>query len=300
MTRQEQIEQLETQNHELRSTLDNIAKKLDKLLDNISLREQNETFAKRIETLEAMLANKSESDAATVAVSSVPTPAAPATKVKVPFQALVLSDSMLRHVGGDCPIKRGEPLNRPTPSRRALIQDIKYRCSKSHPKIDIKKICVPGARAPRLFQEALSVAQDFSFEAVYVHVGTNSLCDTYNGDIVAELVQFLRALKGIFGCAIIFSFILPRITVGDRYNESRKLSRESVHQIEAIRYINEELLVFCNVERFDTLICDEFVMDEFEPCPDMSMLARDGCYLSRKGVVAMESALYDSLQMRFF
>ena len=250
MTRQEQIEQLETQNRELRSTLDNIVKKIDKILDeNISLRERNEAFAKRIETLEAMLtSNKSESDAASVAVSSEPTPVAPAAKLKVPFQALILSDSMLRHVGGDCPIKRRDPLNRPTSSRRPLIQDIKYPCSKSHPKLDIKKICVPGARAPRLYEEALRVSHEFSFEAVYVHVGTNSLCDTYNGDIVVELEQFLRALKKMFRCEIVFSFILPRITFGDRHNESRKLSRESVYQIEAIRYINQELLVFCNAE----------------------------------------------------
>ena len=307
MTRQEQIEQLEAQNHELKCTLDKIVVKLDKILDeNISLREhnkalngRNQALVQRVETLEA---SQLTANAAIDAVSE-PTPAPPATPVtiKVPFQALILSDSMLRHVAGDCLTRRRDPLNRPTPSRRALVQDISHRVSRSQPKLDIKKICVPGARAPRLLQEAVHISRDFSFEAVYVHVGTNSLCDTINGDLVAELEQFLRALKGIFRCAIIFSFILPRITTADKYNEQpRKLSRESACQIEAIRYVNQELADFCDAERFGTLVCEDFEMDEFEPCPDMSLLAKDGLHLSRKGVVAFENALIDDLQMRFF
>ena len=301
MTRQEQLEHLEAQNRELRSTIDNVMLKLDKILDeNVALRERNEMLTNRVETLEAMRPAPPIVNAATAAAKSNPIPLA-ASVTKTPFQALILSDSMLRHVAGDCPIKSRDPLNRPPPSRRALVQDVRYPVSMSQPKLDVKKICVPGVRAPRLLQEAISVSRECSFEAVYVHVGTNSLCDTVNDDLVAELEQFLRALKRIFGCTIIFSFILPRVTSADKYNEQpKKLSREAACMIQAIRYVNQELAVFCDAERFGTLICEDFEMDEYDPCPDMTLLAKDGLHLSRKGVVAFENALFDSLQMRFF
>ena len=70
--------------------------------------------------------------------------------------------------------------------------------------------------------------------------------------------------------------------------------------INKLRYINLEMADFCEGELIDRLICDDFVMDKYDPVPNMSLLAKDGCHLSRRGIVAMENALFDHLNINFF
>ena len=99
---QQKQSQLEKQNNDLKYKLDNVLTKLDQILDeNAKLREQNENFADRILTLENLLKYNENSDE--------PLAADPAQPVlleapkKESYHALVLSDSLLRHVGISCP-----------------------------------------------------------------------------------------------------------------------------------------------------------------------------------------------------
>ena len=102
MTNQNNKNNQKKQNNDLKYKLDNVLTKLDQILDeNAKLHEQNENFADQILTLENLLKNNENLDE--------PLAADPAQPVlleapkKESYHALVLSDSLLRHVGISCP-----------------------------------------------------------------------------------------------------------------------------------------------------------------------------------------------------
>ena len=101
--------ELEKQNSDLKIQLGQVIDKLDKILEeNISLRTKNEELTKRIVTLETLLSENviTECDEASEANSTITpcpdtTPFTPQPKQK--HHALILSDSIMRHVVKDCP-----------------------------------------------------------------------------------------------------------------------------------------------------------------------------------------------------
>ena len=208
-TTRQSAQSAQKQNGEIKATLDKVLAKLDAILEeNSLLRERNELLAKRVDTLEALLVDK-------LAAPSKPSESA-TIQTKAPivsYDALIISDSMFRHLLGDSPKK--VPVSTPLLkiTGPTIEQDTSAKISRSHPHLSIKKICVPGAKAPRLFYEAVRVAQTCSFDTVYVHVGTNYLFDTDPDVTSVELQQFLGALKKLFPCKIVFSPILPLLPI---------------------------------------------------------------------------------------
>jgi len=176
--------------------------------ENAALRKRNDELASRIETLERRLAEKPElpsTDSSTAPAPVDPVDLAPKKK----YDALILSDSILRHVGGDCPPKK--PTAVPPEKLRGewFSQDLPYVAPKPYKPLLVKKIVAPGARAAKLYNLARGLAKDFSFEHVVVHVGTNYVLYDHQDDNIEEVNDLLAELKTMFNCRITFSPILP-------------------------------------------------------------------------------------------
>ena len=120
----EGLNDLTQQNTELKSTLQSVLSKLDQILsENVTLREQNNHLSERIEILEKLLTGNSASDPDPPALPSQP------VSQKEKYHALVISDSIFRHVGADCPKKVGV--------KCAQERDIPLRLSKSLPLLKV-------------------------------------------------------------------------------------------------------------------------------------------------------------------
>ena len=263
----------------------------------MALREQNNLLSGRIETLEILLTGDNSARSPLTSPSTPPSqPAETPSPPKEKYNALIISDSIFRHVGADCPKKVGV--------KRALERDIPLRLSKSLPLLKVKKVVIPGARCARLFDEASRLSQRYEFEEVVVHVGTNYINDEdcEPMPIFEEIQQFLGALKGAFKSRITFSPILPRVLREEQEYDQRyePLSELTLQTIELCRIINHEVHLFCESNSIGSMICPAFIMDAFDPYPDKSLLSRDGVHLSRKGIVRMENCLFDHLAMKFW
>jgi len=220
----------ELENLDLKATLKAISEKLDTFLsENIKLREdsqrhreENATLSQRIDTLEALLRDK----------ENTPPPPPPPKPNTVPsgrenFEILILSDSMLRHVMGDCPKKKEDAklktaimdLQLPFANRqvcqKAIEQDISLKVDSSpnpkihRPPLRVKEVVIPGARAHRLLSEATVLSRAYNFEHVIVHVGTNYV-PFVPEQAITDITKLLDALPHLFpGCRVTFSPILP-------------------------------------------------------------------------------------------
>ena len=279
-------------------TLRELIKKLDAFLsENAALRrrndqlaERNDELAKRIETLENRLTDKQDQPSPTVVT---PTSPAPDPVPKIRYDALVLSDSILRHVGVDCPSKKIVPPEEPR-SKIVYEQDIPYVAPKPYAPLLVKKVIAPGARAAKLYNIAKELSKKYSFEHIICHVGTNYAPHEHPDDTIEEVSDLLSELKIIFNCKVTYSPILPRITLEDRQtDDAQNLSPESLELLNTIQYINTELYRFCQRNKVGTALCQAFVMDSRNPMPRKHLLAKDGCHLNRRGIVAMEHTLYD-------
>ena len=221
-----------------------------------------------------------------------PAVAASQPPAKARFDMLLLSDSMFRHVAADNP-------NPPNYVRGlALQQDIPIALTKSEPHkhFTVKKVIVPGARCPRLLAEASALALNFEFDEVVVSCGTNYLQDSEAAEIITDTQQLLWALKGLFKCQITFSPIIPRVTQDEQKPENRRepLSQFSYEMLDKTRCVNAEVIVFCDAKSFDLLFCPDFIMHKID-YPNKWLLAKDGCHLNRRGIVAMDNALFDHI-----
>ena len=227
-----------------------------------------------------------------------PSSATPSPPVLTPpvakshYHALVISDSILRHVGGDCP-KKTTAVAPKRPKHAALIQDIPYVAPKPNPPLLVKKIIVPGATSARLYYEAKQIANEFTFEHIICHVGTNYVPYMHPDDAIEEVCDLLDELKSIFKCKVTFSPILPKLTTDDRQSNSWELSTETKDMIDSIRNINKGIYRHCRINNIGSLLCDDFVMDTHNPVPRMHLLAKDGCHLNRRGIVALEHTIFE-------
>jgi hypothetical protein len=296
-------------------SLADVITKLDLILgENIQLRAQNEMLAKRIETLEILLQQQSIAPKSNTSVSTSITPedfvlASSAAPINPPindapktkFHALVLSDSIYRHVGGDCPKKKKGVEQWP------IEQDILIPTSKSaspsNPPIKLKKVVMPGAKCDRLFYEAVRLSREFEFQLVVIHVGTNYFKELHPSDAIKEICEFLTRAKEIFKCNVTFSPILPRFlpkVILEQYDGTFTSSQLTHRLNRTIRKMNEAIYLHCQQEKIDSMLCPEFFMDDDFPVPDKKLLALDGCHLSRGGVVAMETALFEHILLKLY
>ena len=175
---------------------------------------------------------------------------------------LILSDSIYRHVGSECPKAN-------YPKLPAIYSDFELG------SISILKVVCPGARCDRLFSEAALLHRTHEFGQVIIHVGSNYVPRVGDGppypspsDIASEITDFLTAVEQLLRAGVTFSCILPR----------RDLS--------VVDFINSVM----------SLVCDFWHGLDFVWCPlfrryrgrlNLSLLAHDGVHLSRKGAEAL-------------
>ena len=282
-----------------KSTLADVILRLDILLkENSKLQTQNDKLAKRVEILELLLTKKFTSKSISVSTNTVYEPHSvpdftPEKTQKKKMHALLISDSIFRHVGGDCP-KKDFP--------QTIEQDITIPISKtsSHQPITLKKIVIPGANCDRLFSEAMYYAREYEFEHVYCHVGTNYHDLLSPEDTSNEISHFLVRIKELFDCPTTYSPILPRIFAHDQQiSRSSPISAHSVQLMRQVRDINSDIIETCQRHQIGTMVCPAFIRD-CAPVPDRSLLAQDGCHLSRKGVLEMENTLFEHLKVFFW
>ena len=284
-------------------TLKELILKLDAFLaENAALRkrndelyERNDELAKRVETLERLLEDKMEPSTTSSPISAPPPlPPAPDTAPKERYDALILSDSILRHVGGDCPPKTTAPPPEPRKGEWYL-QDVPYVAPKPYAPLLVKKCIAPGARAAKLYNLALGLAKDFTFDHIIVHCGTNYVMYDHPDDVVEEVTDLLAELRKLFNCRITYSPILPRVTKEERMDDGNELSPDTVELLQTIENINSRVYHFCQRRYFGTALCRAFVMNQYNPVPRKHLLAKDGCHLNRRGIVSMEHSIYDAI-----
>ena len=283
-------------------TLADIMEKLNEFIEeNAKLRETNamltqrmEHATKRIEQLEQQLKISSDSNEQPKEQPIVTPP--PARPPKEHFDALVLTDSMFRHVGGDC-FKNKRKIEAADPPLKgvALEQDLPPHINADNLKI--KKVVLPGARCSRIWAEASSLALRYTFDHVLVHVGTNYLPYRDQDEAIYQINNLLTSLKELFGCQISWSAIIPRLARDDMpKGPTDELSEDSNFLIEAVRYINTEVIAHNNQSNIGLLLCEPFLMKLHNPVPRKQYLAKDGCHLNRRGIVELEHSMYDHLK----
>ena len=118
---------------------------------------------------------------------------------------LLISDSIYRHVGVECPRDVRSRHRRARP----IVAD--FWVGNTH----VKKLCLPGAKSDRLLAEASIMALTHEFREVVVHVGANYL-PTVNRDRLKtpaaaskEIQALLAALGDIFFAPVTYSLMLP-------------------------------------------------------------------------------------------
>ena len=290
---------LDQQNIELRDQISLLIGKLDTIFEaNVKLRETNNSLSKRIETLEKLLTNKEENDS-DKPVQSPRNFAPPKQK----YDTLILSDSILRHVLGDLPKvtkTSSVTLKQYEPPREADFR-IPTKDS-SHPILAGKKVIIPGARCDRLFSEACRLAQNHDFDTIIICVGINHRWGWQHGanDTIADLTDFLAAVKDLFGCRVAYTPILPISSRDEQEKFSLPVSNFTARHIEMIRLINEGVVDFCSKAGIVELVCPPFIMDNDSPMPPRRLLARDGIHLSRNGILAMDHMLWDYFNILYW
>ena len=200
---------------------------------------------------------------------------------------MILSDSILRHVGTDCPtntqlrskvIRKDIPITRnPSPYHHNGPSDLK-----------VMKLVVPGACCARLWSEALILSRDYNFEEVIVHVGTNHL-STYPDNVTFnEVTTLLTALQDLLSAKVSFSPILPRVTEAEQLplNRSKPLSPESTILLNRIVTLNIDIAKFCARSYINEIACPEFMSPGFK-----HLLCKDGVHLNRRGIVALDHTI---------
>ena len=186
-------------------------------------------------------------------------------------QTLVLSDSILRHIGSSCPKKPGD--------QGPVYDEFHLDAAKQH---RVRKIIVPGARCDRLWSEAVIAARDLpDINNVIVCVGAN-YPNTCTPDFACNEIQdFLSAISSLFPNAqVAWTLTLPQF--------NRNILR-------GIRYVNDSLIKFCELNVIDMIASPEFSLYTNNFNSVRSLFAHDGVHLNKEGINIMESAITNYL-----
>ena len=186
------------------------------------------------------------------------------------IDVLILSDSIYRHVGSECPKDKNV--------KSAIVSSFNIG------NVTVMKVVCPGARIDRLWAEATMLSLKYSIGHVIVHVGANYLPSRFNHrpispeGISTEIVQLLDAIRSLFQAEVSFSCILPQ---------------RNLDIIDGINVINNAIYDHCSTNGIWFLQCLDF--KRVYGVLDNALLANDGIHLSRKGVVAMHRCLADHI-----
>ena len=189
------------------------------------------------------------------------TPTAHARPKRI-IDVLILSDSIFRHVGTECPKEQDVKFHNTT---LPIVSNF------SMGNLDIMKVIVPGAQCDRLLRIAAELHAKFSFEHVVVNVGTNYVRQLIPcPDVATDISGLLKSMDILFECKVTWSCILPQRNLG---------------LIRGINVINYLVADFCAANGYGFLQCTRFL--QLNGNLDMSLFARDGIHVSRKGAEAL-------------
>lgn len=181
------------------------------------------------------------------------------------YDTLILSDSIYRHVGTECP-KENYPAGLPFASYFTVGN------------VSVMKVICPGARCDRLLSLAAELNMNYSFGHTILHVGANyTRSVTSPHDVSDEINALMDAVGALYDCKFSFSCMLPQ-------------SNQSVTG--GINIVNTEVSDFCLHRGYGFLQCTLFVRREGRN----SLLAYDGIHLSRKGVRALHYCVEEHIK----
>ena len=298
---QEQLNAMETSLFaKLKAATDEHIKKLTETnaalsKDNAELREVNKMLMTRVDELLVTIKNSLPPPA-----PSQPTPAETEANETNPVDdedmedfyeelddtldnVLILSDSIWRHVGVDCP-RVTYNLDREKPKGRApIIKDFSMGSRK------ITKVVIPGAQVDRLWHEAVRLANEgLTYGEVILHCGTNyfrSRIPLAEGEL--DIRQCMLALAEVFPEArITYSKTLPR------FDEEEEEDAFAVNS--DIDKLNRNMTSFCRWNDFGVFSVESFYHDNCD-----RLYARDNVHLGRPGIRAFFVALHAYLNYGF-
>ena len=188
--------------------------------------------------------------------------------IRIHFDVLIVSDSIYRHVGIECP-KENDLKN------TSVISEFNVG------SLAIMKIVCPGARCDRLLSEVAVFSSSHCFDHIIVHAGANYIPNPTKQRVTlppivtaGEICDFLDSMGNLFESRISFSCIIPQ---------------RNIEVLNMANFINDRVSLHCSEYGYGLIQCLRF--KRFKGRLDLSIFARDGVHLSRIGV----KALYDSV-----
>ena len=255
--------------------------------ENLKLMERMDQLLKIIEDSPKLQLDDSELDDSTSVPAESPPPAVACDSFEAydPFEAtaeqrriLILSDSILRHVGVECPVEKPPrpdllARQRRYSPKKPIIRDFMI----NNKSVSVHKVVIPGARCDRIIVEASLIAQKDAdiYREVLVHVGAN-----YDSPATAqrEIEDCLVALQQLFpDASITFSEALPQYDEG--YSDA--VNNEFIE-------MNRRIGEFCLNRGMRTFGVDAFFIGR-----PRHLYARDGIHIGGRGIDAFNAALRD-------
>ena len=248
--------------------------------ENVNLREVNQQLICKLNKLISSLAPHDVASADPSPLSSsAAEPEGVATEhhddleltdMKQGSKTLLLSDSIMRHVGSSCPKHPGH--HGPVIDNFHLDDVMKFH--------EFHKVVVPGARADRLWSEAVRVSHSHpDFTNVIVCVGANYTQQFSREHAIRDIQDLLSAISQLFPNArVAWTLTLPQFTQGRPV-------------IAGIRHVNDVIMEYCMDNDFDIIFTPEFSLFLNDYNFVRHLFAVDGIHLNRSGIEIMTSAI---------
>ena len=149
---------------------------------------------------------------------------------------------------------------------------------------------MPGARAPRLYSEAMLLKEQFEFQLIVVSVGANYVPNPLHfvdytewvPEAIDETISLLEILQ--------HQFPLSHLSLSPILPQPRDFA-----QLDGINFVNRCVSDFCGTHSIGELIFWRFRRNK-QGTIDRRLFAKDGVHLSYAGVEAVEKALYDHIR----
>ncbi len=192
-------------------------------------------------------------------------------------ETLILSDSILRHVGSSCPKKPG--FAGPVLDSFCLDPATEYH--------HVHKVVVPGARCSRLWPEAVKASIEHpNCSNIIVCVGANYTQMFTPSQAVREIEEFLTAVSELFPDArVAWTVTLPQFDHGP--------------VLGGIRYANDAIFDFCIENDIDIIYAPEFSLYANEVNSVRKLFAIDGIHMNKAGITAMTNVIRDYIIFQF-
>ena len=206
---------------------------------------------------------------------------------KYNYDILIISDSIMRHVGEVCP-----KVDEPASDRAKVLKEHRTTTMLAESKpihsefwihgLSVYKVVIPGARVNRLWAEAAVLSRTHDFGHVIAHVGINYIPSPrknfvllHREKVESEICEFLDGLAKSFTGKISFSAILPT---------------RDVTFISGITGINRAVASFCESKGYGVMYVHAFTRN-LGGLIGPSMFAKDGLHLNAVGIQIVEDAI---------